>query len=172
MRGLHLSRFQSGRPPPPQMQQLNALLHQEPYATIAYCGSWAVLLSIGAPLAVIVLALMLPFQLIKHYYWDQRIDMEDKGKELAVVITGCDSGFGKELAFRLAGEGFHVFAGILKPTSKEFFRGQESLIHPLVLDVTKEKDIQTAYETVVNWTKEKPSRHLHAIVNNAGLGRF
>ena len=73
MHGFHLSRFLPGQPPAPHIQDLNALLHQEPYATIAYCVSWAMLLSIGAPLAVIALALMLPFQLIKHYFFDQLI---------------------------------------------------------------------------------------------------
>jgi NAD(P)-dependent dehydrogenase (short-subunit alcohol dehydrogenase family) len=96
--------------------------------------------------------------------------MEDK--ELAVVITGCDSGFGKELCFRLAAEGFHVFAGILKPSSNDLFRG-EPLIQPLVLDVTNEKDAQNAYELVIKWTKEgDKQRCLHSLVNNAGLGRF
>jgi len=150
-------------------------MHKEQYATIAYSLSWAMLLSIGAPLAIIALILMLPLQLLKHYFYDrprQILPTQIDDKELAVVITGCDSGFGKELAFRLAGEGFHVFAGILKPSSKDYFIG-ESLIQCVVLDVTKEKEIQNAFETVSKWTKEgSKSRCLHSIVNNAGLGRF
>lgn len=175
MHGLHWSRFLPGRPPPPLIQECNALMHKEPYATIAYSLSWAMLLSIGAPLAIIALILMLPLQLLKHYFYDrprQILPTQIDDKELAVVITGCDSGFGKELAFRLAGEGFHVFAGILKPSSKDCFLG-ESLIQCVLLDVTKEKEIQNAFEIVSKWTKEgSKSRCLHSIVNNAGLGRF
>ncbi|CAJ1965157.1 unnamed protein product [Cylindrotheca closterium] len=173
MHGLHLSRFFSGRPPPPPIQELNALLHEEPYATIAYCIFWAMLLSIGAPIAMIVLAVMLPLHLLKYYCFDHRIlPIKSEHKELAVVITGCDSGFGKELSFRLAAEGFHVFAGILKPSSKDLFRG-EALIQPMVLDVTNENDIKHAYEKVSKWMKAgDKQRCLHSLVNNAGLGRF
>ncbi|KAL3939124.1 MAG: hypothetical protein SGBAC_006104 [Bacillariaceae sp.] len=114
-----------------------------------------------------------------YYILGKRIvpsQIEDE--EVAVVITGCDSGFGKEIAFRLAAEGFHVFAGILNPSSKDLFLG-EPLIQPIVLDVTKEKDVQNSYEVVSKWIKEgggnknkKKQRCLHALVNNAGLGRF
>ena len=34
-------------------------------------------------------------------------------RELAVCITGCDSGFGKDVALALAKKGYTVFAGCL-----------------------------------------------------------
>ena len=37
--------------------------------------------------------------------------MDPKGK--VVVITGCDTGFGRMLAERLSGQGFSVVAGCL-----------------------------------------------------------
>jgi hypothetical protein len=41
----------------------------------------------------------------------------------AVVITGCDSGFGHELALRLVDRGMNVYAGCLT------LEGSESLIY-------------------------------------------
>jgi len=35
-------------------------------------------------------------------------------RELGVCITGCDSGFGKDLALALAKKGYTVFAGCLR----------------------------------------------------------
>ncbi|ETN83704.1 hypothetical protein NECAME_07246 [Necator americanus] len=45
------------------------------------------------------------------YFWELlRIgDLSSK----AVLITGCDSGFGRELVFRCIDKGFTVFAGCL-----------------------------------------------------------
>ncbi|XP_015790899.1 retinol dehydrogenase 2 [Tetranychus urticae] len=93
----------------------------------------------------------------------------------AVLITGCDSGFGHGAALQLNKSGFRVFAGCLFPDGK----GAKSLkssasnrdkIHIIKLDVTKDEDI----ETTVNLISEhlnKSGETLWGIVNNAGVGR-
>jgi hypothetical protein len=187
----HLSRFLSG-PPGPELQKLNALLHQEPYSSMAYCVYWSVVLLLGAPLAGISLLWMFGYELIRQYVWKRRrIEPNNHKKKmsLAVVITGCDTGFGKEMVFRLAAEGFVVFAGCLKEESTEAFApgavvvgGEPLLIHPLVLDVTNDKQVQEASQTVQKWLSgaaaaaDDPNnvngkRYLHAVINNAGVGK-
>lgn len=52
-----------------------------------------------------------------HFYYDQEFV---SSYEKAVLITGCSSGFGKDLALKLNAAGFTVFAGTkykLKPKS-------------------------------------------------------
>lgn len=96
-------------------------------------------------------------------------------KQLAVVITGCDTGFGKELAILAAQLGFFVFAGCLK---KESFQQFETLddqqnIRPLRVDVTSDTDVKEMADQVKSWLadlKAKKKRVLHALVNNAGIG--
>jgi hypothetical protein len=175
---LHLSRYMSG-PPGPAIQKLNALLHQEPYATIAYAFFWCLVLTVGAPLVGIGLLWMLVYELIRHFCWNRRRiePKKEQQKELAVVVTGCDSGFGKELVFRLAAEGFVVFAGCLNEESKKQFEC-EPLIQPLVLDVTSDEQVQEAFQVVQKWLnhhatteEKKQQRYLHALVNNAGIGK-
>jgi hypothetical protein len=179
----HVSRFLSG-PPGPELQKLNALLHQEPYSSIAYCFYWSVVLLCGAPIAGISLMWIFCYEMSRHYVWQRRrIEPKKNNKvELAVVITGCDSGFGKELVFRLAAEGFVVFAGCLKEESTKAFAVGEPLIRPLVLDVTSDKQVQEASQTVQKWLSSSSAadddpnnvvkqRYLHAVVNNAGVGK-
>lgn len=85
----------------------------------------------------------------------------------AVLITGCDTGFGHLLAKFLARDGFLVFAGCLKENGE----GATSLkklsrIKVLQMDVTKEEEIEDAYRII----KEELGTHeLWAVVANAGM---
>lgn len=178
---LHLSRFLSG-PPGPEMQKLNAFLHKEPYAKISHSVYWCFVLCFGAPLFGISLIWKLIYELFCYFCWHpRRIEPKKQGLELAIVITGCDSGFGNELVFRLAAEGFIVFAGCLKKESFSKF-SCEPLIQPLVMDVTSDEQVNEAFQAVQKWlncgasspeeTKPQKKRYLHALVNNAGAGRL
>ncbi|XP_074647651.1 retinol dehydrogenase 7-like [Tubulanus polymorphus] len=87
----------------------------------------------------------------------------------AVIITGCDSGFGHELARKLDRLGFTVFAGCLYPTKS----GAHSLmnvgskrLHVLKLDVTKDEDVTHAVQFIES---KLPPTGLWAVVNNAGV---
>ncbi|XP_077451819.1 D-beta-hydroxybutyrate dehydrogenase, mitochondrial [Stigmatopora argus] len=91
------------------------------------------------------------------------------GHGSAVLITGCDSGFGYELARCLDGKGFMVFAGCLFPEGM----GAQSLtaqctnhLKILKLDVTSDEDVQQAKRIV---KENLPEKGLWGVVNNAGI---
>jgi 3-hydroxybutyrate dehydrogenase len=98
---------------------------------------------------------------------------KQKSKELAVVVTGCDSGFGREIAIWAAEVGFIVFAGCLKKESLQQFVDHKR-IHPIVMDVTSDKDVQSTVDQVRTWltesvVPEQKNRVLHGLVCNAGI---
>ncbi|XP_071759079.2 D-beta-hydroxybutyrate dehydrogenase, mitochondrial-like [Centroberyx gerrardi] len=87
----------------------------------------------------------------------------------AVLITGCDSGFGHHLAHRLDAKGFVVFAGCLFPEgagAQSLVRQSSSSLKILKLDVTSDEDVQQAKKTVQD---NLPEKGLWAVVNNAGI---
>lgn len=80
------------------------------------------------------------------------------GYGYAVLITGCDSGFGYQLARCLDQKGFVVFAGCLFPQGKgaqNLARLSSSNLKILKLDVTKDEDVQQAKTTVQENLPEK-----------------
>ncbi|CAN8030790.1 hypothetical protein HPB47_026580 [Ixodes persulcatus] len=90
-------------------------------------------------------------------------------KDRAVLITGCDSGFGQELAFRLDRRGFQVFAGCLFPEgegARKLRENGSSNVVVLPLDVTKDDEIERA---VVDVKGKLQGRDLWAVVANAGI---
>ncbi|KAM3585125.1 uncharacterized protein V6R79_008255 [Siganus canaliculatus] len=94
--------------------------------------------------------------------------LED-GDGSAVLITGCDSGFGHRLAQCLDLKGFTVFAGCLSPDgagAQSLARQSSSNLKILKLDVTSEEDVQQAKKTV---QEHLPEKGLWAVVNNAGI---
>lgn len=93
---------------------------------------------------------------------------------LAVVITGCSSGFGFRLATRLANAGVYVFAGVRREVDGENLRKatfNPKHLHPLPLDVTKEEEVLAATVAVDNLLSKK-SLSLLAVINNAGYGDY
>ena len=89
-------------------------------------------------------------------------------EKLAILITGCDTGFGHRLAIRAKEYGFHVFATCFDKTSD----GAEALksigCDVLGVDVTNQSIIDDALAVVEDCLKDKKMK-LHAIVNNAGI---
>jgi hypothetical protein len=186
---LHLSRFLKGSPNQ-AVQQLNAWVHQEPYDAVAYCLYWFFVLAVFVPIAATSLPFMLCFELGRRQFLKDSRTIQPRHHQapsttkiqLAVIVTGCDTGIGKELALCLASEGFVVFAGCLSKESFEHFNGlgSSSIIHPVVVDVTSDKQVQSCYQTVNEWLLENETggdddgnnatRYLHALVNNAGMG--
>ncbi|KAH7939193.1 hypothetical protein HPB52_008135 [Rhipicephalus sanguineus] len=93
---------------------------------------------------------------------------EISGDGKAVLITGCDTGFGNRLAKRLSRCRFLVFAGCLKIDSA----GAEELkslsnVKVLELDVTKQEQVDDALDSV---KEHLGNRVLWAVVTNAGIG--
>ena len=163
-------------PPGPVLQKLNAALHREPLSTIVYGLYWCFFFVLVTPFTIMFLQIQLMARLLfwwtgmtKENYYDPA---EHEDEELAIVITGCDSGFGKEIAFWAAEKGFYVFAGCLNEKSFAQF-AQSSTVIPVHMNVTSDKDVSQAVEKVSNWLKEgtKKKRALHALINNAGIGR-
>lgn len=86
----------------------------------------------------------------------------------SILITGCDSGFGHELAIKATARGFHVFACCLSQWSD----GAASLVAKdctvIEVDVTQQKTLDAALP-VVEEVLASRGLVLHGVVNNAGL---
>uniref|UniRef100_A0A8C6TML7 Zgc:113142 n=1 Tax=Neogobius melanostomus TaxID=47308 RepID=A0A8C6TML7_9GOBI len=124
------------------------------------------LLFIGQIIGVVSASALLLFLLAR--LWPRRgPGMRCQG--YAVLITGCDSGFGHMLAVALDRRGFTVFAGCLQPEAagaQSLTRLCTSRLRILKLDVTSEQDVQLARKTVQD---NLPEKGLWAVVNNAGI---
>ncbi|XP_072021917.1 D-beta-hydroxybutyrate dehydrogenase, mitochondrial-like [Amphiura filiformis] len=100
------------------------------------------------------------------------IRLEPRNK--AVLITGCDTGFGHALAAKLDDIGFNVFAGCLDSRgdgARKLQEGASSRLLVVQMDVSKDEGVQAALATVKQNLPE-PKRGLWGIVNNAGLSTF
>lgn len=85
----------------------------------------------------------------------------------AVLITGCDSGFGQMAAKALDTYGFHVFAGCLQPKglgAQKLYKTTSNRLRILSLDITREDDIDAAVKEI-----EESDLTLWAVINNAGV---
>lgn len=177
---LHLSRYLSGDPPPRPLQRLNAWAHQEPFDRIIFTLYWFFTLGFFAPIVAMALPWLFLFETVqqkinKNGMIQPQEELQGAGRktQLAVVISGCDSGIGKELAMCLALEGFVIFAGCLKSESLDQFKTMGSSIHPILLDVTNDAQVRAFHETVQKWLSdgtEPQARQLHSLINNAGVG--
>ncbi|XP_067853686.1 estradiol 17-beta-dehydrogenase 2-like [Heptranchias perlo] len=87
----------------------------------------------------------------------------------AILITGCDSGFGHALAKYLDKLGFTVFAGVLYldgPGAEDLKKGGSNRLTVLQLDVTSSEQIANTFAQVKAQLK---NRGLWGVVNNAGV---
>jgi len=90
----------------------------------------------------------------------------------SVLISGCDSGFGYELALRLEKMGAIVFAGCLKSQTggaQELRELNLKRLHVVQMDVTSDEQVAAAVTYV---SKHIPPQGLWAVINNAGLNSF
>lgn len=98
-----------------------------------------------------------------YQYWFPAPNVDSDGKY--VLISGCDSGFGNMLAIELDRLGFHVLAGVYQSDSQNLLNQQLSSRATIFqLDITKQENIDAAYDLV-----EQKTKNLHALVNNAGI---
>ncbi|XP_059139305.1 17-beta-hydroxysteroid dehydrogenase type 6-like [Physella acuta] len=109
--------------------------------------------------------------IIISYYildWIIRSMRIGKANEKYILITGCDSGFGRALAIHLDSVGFHVFAGCLTENGAKFLSEKcSSNVATFLLDVTDAESIQHALHFVkLRLPQEKG---LWGLVNNAGV---
>ncbi|XP_065076402.1 D-beta-hydroxybutyrate dehydrogenase, mitochondrial [Ochlerotatus camptorhynchus] len=95
-----------------------------------------------------------------------------------VIVTGCDSGLGFNIAQMCHRMGFVVFAGCLRADSEGARLLQEidgkagRLIILEELDITLEERIMCARKKVKDFLKTKPDCELFALINNAGVMCF
>ncbi|KAM4533655.1 D-beta-hydroxybutyrate dehydrogenase, mitochondrial [Odontesthes bonariensis] len=100
--------------------------------------------------------------------------VEVKGK--AVLITGCDCGFGHALAKHMHKLGFTVFAGCLLKDkggdgAKELEELNSDRMRVIQLDVCSDEEVNKAVEYIKD-NLEDSQRGLWAVVNNAGVSTF
>lgn len=170
--------------PGPVLQYFNRLLHIPPFSFLFYGLYWSLFLALLSPLAGLILIFITLFKLLKYIVLlpfgleEGRKIQPSEGEvgdavQYGVLITGCDSGFGSDLAFELARRRFVVFAGCLSAEAMKQYDGIEHVV-PLKMDVTKQTEVNESVATVMNWLAEATirgeRRYLHAVVNNAGVG--
>ncbi|XP_075531806.1 dehydrogenase/reductase SDR family member 9-like [Dermacentor variabilis] len=102
-----------------------------------YFGSWFLVLLVSFGIA----------RLLSSRFFRKLVDGDGK----AVLVTGCDTGFGNLLAKRLSRNGFMVYAGCLNASSEDACElSKEPNVHVLQLDVTKEEEMDNALVAVKN----------------------
>nr|XP_005989439.1 PREDICTED: D-beta-hydroxybutyrate dehydrogenase, mitochondrial-like isoform X2 [Latimeria chalumnae] len=99
-----------------------------------------------------------------------------KAEGKAVLITGCDKGFGFALAKHLHDLGFTVFAGCLLKDengdgARELKNVNSDRMKVVQLNVCSEEEVAQAVEFVRKSLKD-PEKGLWGVVNNAGISTF
>lgn len=103
--------------------------------------------------------------LFRWYRERQRVpNLPDK----YVLITGCDSGFGNQLARQLDQRGMRVLAACLTQKGAEQLKEATSQrLQTIIMDVTNRESVAA----MAQWVKEQVGdRGLWGLVNNAGIG--
>lgn len=158
-------------------ERFNILSYKSSISLLFHGAFWGIGLILVCPLIGICFFIMTSFRILKFLVErdsDTKLSFNDgeNVKELAIFVTGCDSGFGQAMALDLSEKGFYVFAGCLTKEGSKQYDGIRS-IRALKLDVTKEYDSVQAVTEVSKWLQDpqaKKSRYLHAVINNAGIG--
>ena len=84
-----------------------------------------------------------------------------------VLITGCDSGFGRLLTENLSKQNVHVFAACLTQDAVQELNQTFPNVHAFILDITKAEQVQQAYQFVIQTLPKDVG--LWGVVNNAGI---
>ena len=124
---------------------------------------------IGSALIVSIISWKIN-ETVNRYFASKRV-IASNGK--AVIITGCDSGFGNGLAFKLNQLGFHTIAICLNTNSE----GAKQLVNRVVfpnrlsviqMDVRDDSQIDLSFETISSILRDNGLK-LWALINNAGV---
>lgn len=159
----------------PTLNAINAFFHRPLVAPLFDGIVWSVGLAgcaVFAPVALLVGVVKFLFAL---FVAATAKNPDDDARLKAVVITGCDSGFGKALALKLCEKGYAVFAGCIGPpealvdAARDLVTDLDHLPRAFKLDVTSDADVNAAKTRVRAWLNEDAARKLLAVVNNAGV---
>ncbi|XP_017555527.2 estradiol 17-beta-dehydrogenase 2 isoform X1 [Pygocentrus nattereri] len=130
-----------------------------------------VLLCCVIPAGCFILALLsVGYTVIHCTAGRQELLLSAQGK--SVLITGCDSGFGHNLAKLLDRAGVKVYAGVLKENgagAQELRRVSSPQLTVLQLDITDTNQISKTLQFIKSQTGETG---LWGLVNNAGVTGF
>ena len=85
------------------------------------------------------------------------------GEQKAVLITGASTGIGRNMAERLAGEGYFVYAGARKDKDLAELDAIDN-VRAVRLDVTSQEEVDAAVALIA-----EEGRGLWGLVNNAGV---
>ncbi|KAL3170843.1 hypothetical protein MRX96_043915 [Rhipicephalus microplus] len=135
--------------------------------TLCKCWRYVPLASIVAEcIGFIVVVSSLSYWLAR-YIWTVAFVSLVSGEGKAVLVTGCDSGFGYYLVKSLSRIGFFVFAGCLDANSD----GANDLrtldnVKVLQMDISSEEQVNDAVATI---KEGLGSKVLWAVVCNAGI---
>ena len=80
-----------------------------------------------------------------------------------ILITGCSTGIGYQMAMSLADEGYTIFATVLHEEEKEQFKNPN--IHPLILNLLDKNSISQCVKEV----KLVAGGKIDVLINNAGI---
>ncbi|KAI2649279.1 D-beta-hydroxybutyrate dehydrogenase, mitochondrial [Labeo rohita] len=129
----------------------------------------------GFPEASVTECIVLMYALFVLYVAMPRLPRGTvKVEKKAVLITGCDTGFGLALAKHFHKLGFTVFAGCLFKDgegAKELENFHSEKLKVVQLDVCNEEQVSQAVQFVTA-NLEDSEKGLWAVVNNAGISTF
>ncbi|XP_032833823.1 D-beta-hydroxybutyrate dehydrogenase, mitochondrial [Petromyzon marinus] len=99
-----------------------------------------------------------------------------KIRDKAVLVTGCDSGFGLSLAQHLHSKGFKIFAGcLLKDKGGDGAKQLEAMkserLKVVQMNVASDDEVAKAVEFIRSSLPD-PEDGLWGVVNNAGISTF
>jgi 3-hydroxybutyrate dehydrogenase len=155
---------------------LNDWMHTPLGAFLSYHAWWSFVAIVKLPVSLIYLGISFFFGAINVLFGNTKIPSNVRSTKL-VVISGCDTGFGRELSILLSKKcGYVVLAGCLKTESEDSLKkicGDNLYTAPL--DVAKDDSVKTFIEKMEKILSSKDGSSkisLHAVVNNAGIGNF
>jgi len=100
---------------------------------------------------------------IARPYWRRRPTENE-----AILVTGCDSGFGFHIAKALVeATDAAVFAGYVTQEGATQLKALGPRVHAIALNVTSDSEVDAAFEAI-----EKSGKVLMGVVNNAGIGSY
>ncbi|ELT90623.1 hypothetical protein CAPTEDRAFT_192010 [Capitella teleta] len=114
-----------------------------------------------------LLNLVLLFILYKILDYVIRIPFISNVDRKKIMVTGCDSGFGRLFAIRMANKGVTVFASCMTDDGKKQLEQSSTNIKAFIMDITDVDSVQKAYEFVTGHLASNEG--LWGILNNAGF---
>eukprot|EP00916_Digyalum_oweni_P010356 GHVL01017350.1.p1 GENE.GHVL01017350.1~~GHVL01017350.1.p1 ORF type:complete len:405 (+),score=74.42 GHVL01017350.1:131-1345(+) len=100
-------------------------------------------------------------------YYDYFRSNWKKPETMRVLVTGCDTGFGRALVGELCKKNVKVFSGCLTEKAVDELTKEYNTVFPFVLDITSDESVANAVEFVAQHPQGKC---IDVVVNNAGIG--